>query len=77
MAARNRKTELDEEWRARIKVSMLLNRLMNHAVGECEMTATQIKAAEILLKKRVPDLAAIQHSGDKENPVRIEMGWIE
>lgn len=64
MAARSRKVELDEEWRDRIKVGVLLNRLMNHAVGEIEMSNTQIKAAEILLRKKIPDLAAVAHSGE-------------
>ncbi len=75
MAARNRKVQLDEEWRERIKVGVLLNYLMKHAVGEIDMSNSQIKAAEILLKKRVPDLAAVQHSGDKDNPVSFSFSW--
>ena len=75
MAARSRKVELDQEWRDRIKVGVLLNRLMNHAIGDVEMSSTQIKAAEILLRKRVPDLAAVQHSGDDKSPISINLGW--
>ena len=52
---------------------MLVNRLMDHAVGECELTNTQIRAIEILLKKVAPDLAAVQHSGDEQNPLAIAM----
>jgi len=75
MAARNNKTKLDDNWRERIKVSMLINRLMSHALGECDMQGTQIKAAEILLRKRVPDLAATQHSGDENQPIRHVIEW--
>lgn len=42
-----------------------------HANGECEMTPTQIKAAEILLRKSIPDLQAVTISGDAENPLVI------
>jgi hypothetical protein len=30
----------------------------------CEMSATQVRAAEILLKKVVPDLSSVEHSGE-------------
>lgn len=50
----------DERTRAKIKTSQLLNRLYKHAIGEEDMTSSQIKAAEILLKKTIPDLSATQ-----------------
>lgn len=37
---------------------MLINRLMDHVLGEVEMTSTQVRAAEALLKKCLPDLKA-------------------
>lgn len=37
---------------------------MNHALGKNKMTATQIKAAEILLRKAIPDLRTVEHSGE-------------
>lgn len=52
-----------EEWRQKIQASQLINRLNSHAKGECEMTATQIKAATVLLAKVMPDLKAVEHSG--------------
>ena len=58
--------------RERIQTSMLLDRLGNHAVGSIEMTQSQIKAAEILLRKTIPDLKAIEHSGDPQNPVVVK-----
>lgn len=49
--------------RRRIQASQLINRLRDHALGSAEMSATQIKAAEILLKKAIPDLKGIEHTG--------------
>jgi hypothetical protein len=66
MAARINRIRLDDNWRLKIRTSMLIDRLEKHALGEIEMSATQIKAAETLLKKVAPDLQAIQHTGDAE-----------
>ncbi len=74
MAARLRLRHQDEV-RAKIQTSQLLNRLTNHAFGEIELTQTQIKAIEILLRKSIPDLAAIQLSGDSDNPVELRFKW--
>ena len=64
MAARIRKIRHDDETRAKIKTSQLVNRLTDHALGKVEMQATQVTAALGLLKKALPDLAAIEHSGE-------------
>jgi len=42
--------------RERIKVALILNRLQDHVHGRCEMSPTQVQAAQILLKKAIPDL---------------------
>lgn len=75
MAARIRKHHQDEV-RARIQTSQLVNRLTDHALGEVELSATQIRAIEILLKKSIPDLSSIEVSGDEENPLQL-VGRIE
>jgi hypothetical protein len=76
MAARIRKHHQDEI-RAKIQSSQLVNRLTDHALGGVELSATQIRAIEILLKKSIPDLSAVEVSGDEENPLqtvtRIEL----
>lgn len=65
MAARIRKHHQDEI-RAKIQASQLINVLQNHALGkEGELTASRLKAIEILLKKSVPDLSQVQGSGDE------------
>ena len=43
--------------REKIKASQLMNRLQSCALGEIELTLQQIRAAEILLRKCVPDLS--------------------
>lgn len=53
-----------EQWRGKIQVGNLLTRLQKHAKGEVDMTPTQVKAVEILLRKAVPDLKAIEITGD-------------
>lgn len=55
--------------RARIQATLLLKKMQDHALGECEMSATQIRAAEVLLKKTMPDLSAVELSGDPDKPV--------
>lgn len=39
-----------------IKTTQLIKRVQKHAHGEVEMTATQLRAAEILLNKTLPNL---------------------
>lgn len=56
--------------RERIRTSMLLRRLQKFALGEKEqgadvkLTAVQVKAIEVLLRKKLPDLTAVEHSGE-------------
>jgi len=52
---------------------MLLNRLQDHAFGEVEMTPTQIQAAQICLKKSMPDLAAMEHTGPDGGALIVEI----
>jgi len=49
---------------------------MAHVLEDAEMSSTQIRAAEILLKKTVPDLSATQltgGNGEDSLPVQINM----
>jgi hypothetical protein len=65
------------DWRDRIRVSVLIKKLQDHVeapAGEDVLSATPIKAAEILLRKAIPDLKAVEHSGQLAPPVlRIDM----
>lgn len=55
MAARLNK-RLADQTRDAIQTSMLINRLVDHALGNVEMKSTQVRAAEILLNKTLPNL---------------------
>lgn len=71
MAARIRKNHQDEV-RAKIQASQLVNVLQKHALGETEeLSMSRMKAIEILLRKSLPDLSTVQVQGDKDNPLYI------
>ena len=72
MAARLRVKHQDEV-RAKIQASQLINVLQNHALGESdtEILSSRLKAIEILLRKSVPDLSAVTVSGDEDNPLLL------
>lgn len=54
---------------------MLVNRLTDHVVGKVEMSPTQVRAAEVLLRKTLPDLSAV-HSTDSNKERSLE-DWLE
>lgn len=39
---------------------MLINRLIKHGLGEVDMSQTQVRAIEILLRKALPDLSSTE-----------------
>ncbi len=45
------------------------NALREHALGQREMTASQVKAAQVLMNKVMPDLKAIEHTGELQHQV--------
>ena len=49
-----------------IQSSLLIKALGDHVHGKREMLPTQVKAAEILLKKTVPDLKQVDLQGNLE-----------
>jgi hypothetical protein len=69
MAARTRKIRHDDETRAKIKTSQLINRLSAHVLGKVDMKPTQVTAALGLLKKTIPDLSA--QSVDLSGSVKV------
>lgn len=76
MAARLRKTHQDDV-RKKIQATQLINRLTNHALGKVDMNATQVQAIRILLDKSLPNLAAVEHSGNDDSPVVHAFKWKE
>lgn len=76
MAARKRKTQLTESWKEKIRTSMLINRLNNHIFEDEELSSSQLRAIEILLKKVAPDLKAVEVSTDEDTLDAI-YGWAD
>lgn len=64
MAARIRKIRHDDETRAKIKTSQLINRLTEHVLSDLELSPSQVTAGLGLLRKTLPDLTATEHSGE-------------
>jgi hypothetical protein len=52
-----------EAAREKIRASLIIDRMQAHFEGKIELTMTQIRVGEILLRKCVPDLTAIDISG--------------
>lgn len=72
MAARkNRKCH--ESTREKIQTTQLINRLTNHVLGKNEMSSTQVRAAEILLNKSLPNLQSTTLTGEDDGPVQIKV----
>ncbi|MED5549863.1 MAG: hypothetical protein VX529_10950 [Pseudomonadota bacterium] len=66
MASRIRKQHQDEV-RAKIQASQLVNRMHKIAMGEVAADPTQVSAAKALLNKVLPDLKAVEVGGGGEN----------
>ena len=61
-----------DDVRAKIQVSQLINVLMGQALGTSdEIGMIRMKAIEILLRKSLPDLSAIELTGKDGGPVRV------
>ena len=73
MAARLRKTHQDDV-RTKIKVTELINRVQDYALGKLEdadVSSNRLNAIKMLLAKALPDLSSVQITGDAENPLNV------
>ena len=77
MAARKNTPRLSNEWRERIKSGLILSRLEQAALGELEMSPAALKAAEIVLRTTLPDLARTEVTGDEGGPQELVIRWKE
>lgn len=71
MAARTNKPLHADKTKRLIQASQLLNRLFSHANGEIEMTQSQVNAAKVVIGKAIPDLKAVEISGDPDKPLAV------
>ena len=75
MAKRTRRIKLDEHWKKRIKIGVIMDRLIKCVNGELDMTNAQLKAADMLLKKVVPDLARTELTGKDNEPLQVVINY--
>lgn len=68
--------KLNEATRERIQVSQIVTALEKHALGKGKMSATRLKAAEILLKKTLPDLSSSKVDLDS-SPIMFVFGRLK
>lgn len=64
---------LIEEARQKIRTTQLINRLQDHALGNVDMSSTQVRATEGLLKKVLPDLKQTEHTGEDGGPLTVQI----
>jgi hypothetical protein len=72
MAARLRKSHQDDV-RAKIRASVIVSRLSDHVEGKVDLSSTQVRAAEVLLKKTLPDLGNIEITGADGGPLSVNV----
>ena len=66
MAGRPLGRRHQEDVRAKIQASNIIHRLNQGFTGEIELTNEQINIGKVLLNKVLPDLKAVEHSGEIE-----------
>ena len=64
---------MSEEHRLKIKTGNILSYLQRCALGETDMSATQVRAAEILLRKVLPDLSAADVTAEASGGIVVEI----
>jgi len=64
MAARVNKIRHDDDTRAKIKAGNIINRLQKLIAGDIDMAPHAVTAALGLLRKSLPDLTSVEHSGE-------------
>lgn len=62
---------MSPEHRVKIQNSNILNALIEHVEGKRDMSSTQVTAAIALMKKVLPDLAAVEMTGEDGGPMEV------
>lgn len=60
-----------DDVRKKIQAGALINKLHACAMDGEELSHQQMKAIEILLRKSLPDLSAVEISGNDDNPLTM------
>lgn len=62
--------------REKIEAEKIIKKLNNHILDGEEMSSSQVSAALGLLRKRVPDLSAVEHKSDPDNPLLHRLEYV-
>lgn len=74
MAGRKPGFRHSEETRQKIQGALIVKRLQDHVMAKEDLMSTsQVNAAKVLLNKIIPDLAAVQLSGDPDAPLQMKV----
>lgn len=73
MAARTRRITQNDRTRQKIKVGLLIKKLSDHVLEGKPLENSQVRSADILLKKALPDLTAVELSGEGGGPLVVEI----
>lgn len=71
MATRNNLSHASKT-REKIQTTMLIKRLMQHALEDLDLSASQVKAIEILLRKTLPDLKQVEITGEDGGAIKTD-----
>lgn len=61
-----------DDVRAKIQASLIIKRFDDCFNGKLELTQTQVNCGKTLLDKALPDLKAIEHSGEVDHKVTLK-----
>lgn len=78
MAARTLRPRHQDEIRAKIKVSNLLDRVEKYALGELsdeDISSNRLNAIKLLLSKTLPDLSSVEITGNEDKPLEMKVSW--
>jgi hypothetical protein len=64
---------MSNDHRVKIQKSNILRCLIMHVQGKREMSATQVAAGLGLLKKCLPDLSAVELTGEAGGPIELNV----
>jgi len=74
---RIRKIFIDERTREKIRTTQIMKRLQAHVFGEIELTPAQVRSAEVLLRKSLPDLSATATADANTEQGQQILGWAD
>lgn len=72
MAATKRNAMHIQKCRDQARATQLMNRLTDHGLNKVDLKSTQVEAIKVVLRKLVPDLAAVSVGQDPDlGPIKI------